>query len=31
LATEDGEITGAVFCAPQHDGYLIEWLAVRRP
>lgn len=31
MATEDGEAAGAVFCAPQHDGYLIEWLAVRRP
>jgi GNAT superfamily N-acetyltransferase len=30
-ATEGGEIAGAVFCAPQHDGCLIEWLAVRRP
>lgn len=30
-ATEGGETAGAVFCAPQHDGYLIEWLAVRRP
>lgn len=31
VAIEDGEVAGAIFCAPQHDECLIEWLAVRRP
>lgn len=31
VAIEDGEVAGAIFCAPQHNECLIEWLAVRRP